>query len=65
MAEGLEKTIADNAAGPSKASGDGTSIEQHTLADQIAADKYLASKRAGRNPARSLKRAKIVPPGAV
>ena len=65
MAEELDNAIRENANGPAKASSDGTSIEQHTLADQIAADKYLASKRAGRNPVKSLRRAKIVPPGAV
>ena len=62
--DNLENAIRDNAAGPAKASGDGTSVEQHSLADQIAADKYLASKRAGRNPAGVLTRVKIVPPGS-
>jgi hypothetical protein len=65
MAEDLDSAIRDNATGPAKASGDGTSVEQHTLADQIAADKYLAGKQAGRNPARALTRVKIVPPGTV
>ena len=65
MAEDLDSAIKTNAEGPAKATSDGTSVEQHTLADQIAADKYLASKRAGRNPARALTRVKIVPPGAV
>ena len=65
MAEELDNAIRENANGPAKASSDGTSIEQHTLADQIAADKYLASKRAGRNPAKALTRVKIVPPGTV
>ena len=61
----LEDTIRDNASGPAKATGDGTSMEQHPLPGQIAADKYLASKRAGKNPAKALTRVKIVPPGAV
>ena len=65
MAEELDNAIRDNAAGPAKASVDGTSMEQHTLADQIAADKYLANKQARRNPAKALTRVKIVPPGAV
>jgi hypothetical protein len=61
----LTDAIQQNAASPSKASSDGTSVEQHTLADQIAADKYLASKQAGRNPAKALTRVKIVSPGTV
>lgn len=65
MAEELDNAIRDNASGPARASGDGTSVEQHTLANQIAADKYLAAKRAGRNPAKALTRVKIVPPGTV
>lgn len=65
MAEELDKAIRDNAAGPAKAAVDGTSMEQHTLADQIAADRYLANKAARRNPAKALMRVKIIPPGAV
>lgn len=65
VAEDLDNVIRENAAGPAKASDDGTSVEQHSLADQIAADKYLLQKAAGRNPAKALTRVKIVPPGAV
>ena len=65
MAEDLTDTIAQNAQGPKQAASDGTSMEQHSLADQIAADKYLANKRAGLNPAKALIRVKIIPPGAV
>jgi hypothetical protein len=63
MAEDLENTIRDNASGPASASADGVSVEQHSLPDQIAADKYLAQKQAGRNPAKALTRVKIIPPG--
>ena len=42
----LENTILENAQGPSKVTGDAGSVEQHRLTDQIAADKYLASKAA-------------------
>ena len=65
MAEELDNAIRENAAGPAKASVDGTSMEQHTLAELIAADKHLANKTARRNPAKALMRVKIVPPGAV
>jgi hypothetical protein len=41
-------------------------VQQHSLPDQIAADKYLAGKRAAsRNPAKAFSRVKIVPPGTV
>ena len=60
----LEDTIRENAAGPAEAHGDSGGMKQHSLADQIAADKYLAGKTAvGRNPAKAFTRMKIVPPG--
>ena len=66
MAEDLEDTIEQNSAGPKQASADGVSVQQHSLPDQIAADKYLASKRAmSSNPAKAFVRVKIVPPGTV
>ncbi len=66
MAEDLEDTIEQNATGPKQASADGVSVQQHSLGDQIEADKYLASKRAAaRNPAKAFTRVKIVPPGTV
>jgi len=65
MAEEVESAILQNAQGPESAEADGVKVKQHPLPDQIAADKYLASKAAGKNPAKALTRAKIVPPGAV
>ncbi len=65
MADELDSTIRDNAAGPAKASGDAGSMEQHKLPDQIAADKYLASKKAMASRKLGLRMAQIVPPGAV
>ncbi len=43
--------IAENARGPRRVQGDSGSVEQHSLADQIAAEKFLQSKKAmqGRN----------------
>ncbi len=65
MAENLDNTIRDNAAGPKRASGDAGSVDQHSLKDQIDADKYLAGKAAAaKNPAKAFTRAKIVPPGS-
>lgn len=60
----LEDAIRDNASGPAKASVDGQSVEQHGLADQIAADRYLASKQATRKAGIGVKTNKLIPPGA-
>ena len=64
MAEQLDQTIRDNAQGPAKASGDSGSMEQHKLADQIDADRYLNSKDAAQSKTRGLRFTKLVPPGA-
>lgn len=60
----LEQVIADNAAGPAKASVDGQSVEQHALKDQIEADRYLESKRATRRRGLGIRLFKIVAGGA-
>ena len=65
MAEDLDNTIRDNAAGPKRAAGDAGSVEQHGLGDQIAADKYLESKKASRAKGLGIKLAKISPGGTV
>ena len=49
MAEDLKDAIKSNAEGPKQAGADGVSAQQHSLADQIAADKYLAGKAASRS----------------
>jgi len=64
MADELDDTIRENAQGPAKAAGDSGSMEQHKLPDQIAADKYLASKEAAKSKRRGLQFNKLVPPGA-
>ena len=65
VADDLDNTIRESASGPAKAAVDGISVEQHPLSDQIAVDKHLGAKAAGRNPAKALTRMKIVPSGAV
>ena len=64
MADDLEQSIRDNAAGPAKASSDSGSMEQHKLPDQIAADRYLCAKDAAKSKFRGLRFTKLVPPGA-
>ena len=65
MADDLDNQIGENAAGPRKAAGDSGSMEQHSLPDQIAADKYLESKKASRAKGLGIKLAKISPGGTV
>jgi hypothetical protein len=64
MADDLQDTIRQNAQGPAKVAGDAGSVEQHSLAEQIDADKYLASKEAAKSKRRGLRFNKLVPPGA-
>jgi hypothetical protein len=64
MPEDLKEAIRESAKAPAKASGDAGSVEQHKLTDQIAADKYLASKDAVSQGRRGLRFNKLVPPGA-
>ena len=63
VTEEADNQIRENASGPRRASGDSGSIEQHALADQIAADRYLASKQAARSKGLGIRLAKLVPPG--
>jgi len=64
MADQLDNTIRENAAGPKRAAGDSGSVEQHSLRDQIEADRYLASKEAAKSKGLGIRVRKLVPPGA-
>lgn len=64
MPDELEQAIRDNAQGPAKAAGDSGSVEQHSLTEQIEADRYLASKEAAKKGL-GIRMTKVVPPGAV
>jgi len=59
----LEDMIQQNAAGPRKASADGVVVEQHSLKDQIEADRYLESKKAARAKGLGIKLIRISPGG--
>ena len=65
MSEDLDNTIRENASGPKRAKGDAGEMEQHSLKDQIAADKHLASKTATAGKGLGIKLAKISPGGTV
>ncbi len=47
--ESLTRAIEENAASAQSVSSAAGSVSAHSLADQIAADKYLASKKAARH----------------
>ena len=64
MSDELTDAIRENAQSPAKASGDAGSVEQHKLAEQIEADRYLASKEAAKSKSRGLRFNKLIPPGA-
>ena len=61
----MTETIVKNAVGPKSAEVDGQRVEQHSLKDQIAADKYLASKDAMKRRGSGLKFSKMTHSGAV
>ena len=63
--EKITETIVKNAVGPKSAEVDGQRVEQHSLKEQIAADKYLASKNAVKRRGSGLKFSKMTHPGAV
>ena len=59
----LEQVLRENAAGPKKVSGDAGSVERHSIADLIEADKYLASKEAAKSHGLGIKLSRIEPDG--
>ena len=60
----IEDAIKQNASGPKSAEVDGQKVEQHSLPDQIAADEYLASKKAVKSRTSGLKFSKLCHSGA-
>ena len=61
----IDESIEANATAPKKVSGDSGSVEQHGLPDQIAAEKFLQSKKATRTKGLGIRLQKISPGGAV
>jgi len=60
----LQTEIIDNADGPKAATGDSGSINQHSLREQIAADRYIQSFKATRNKRQGLRMVRFEPGGA-
>lgn len=65
MGEEIRDAIRQDAQDPLEVESDGTIVTQRDLVDQIAADKYLASKDATRKTGLGIKRTKMMAPGAV
>jgi hypothetical protein len=63
VSDELKDAIEQNAAGPKRAKGDSSEMEQHPLPDQIAADRYLSSKEAAKKKGLGIAMKKLVPPG--
>ena len=61
--EPLEAAILENAKGPKKVQSDAGSVEQHSLQDLIAAEKFLQSKKAAKSS--PLRLIKLSPDGTV
>lgn len=63
-AAALADAILENAKSPKRVQGDAGSVEQHSLQDLIAADKFLQSKKAAQNGL-GVRLHKLSPDGAV
>ena len=67
MAEQIDSNkIAENASAPQSVTIDGQTVSQHSITDQIKADRYRRTVAAAKcNPAALINRVRIVPPGTV
>ena len=63
MPDDLTNAIKQNATAPAEASVDGQSVKQHSLRDQIAADRYVSSRSAAKKRL-GIRMTRVVPPGA-
>ena len=59
-----DKKLRENMNSPKSAEVDGQRVEQHSLKDQIEADRYLASKKAVKSRTSGLKFTKMSHSGA-
>ena len=65
MSDTIQEAIEANAAGPKRVSEESTTVEQHSIADQIAADNHIDAKTAATKPHGGMRFSKFVPPGTV
>jgi hypothetical protein len=62
-ADDIADAISENAQGPASASNGPESMQQHKLPDQIAAQKFAASRGVSADPFTAVRRIKMEPPG--
>jgi len=65
MADEVKDALQKNARGPRSVRGDQGEVQQHSIPDQIEADRYLAARQKRRRPYRALRFAKISHGGSV
>ena len=61
----IQNAITENAQGPKKVTGDAGSVEQHSLKDQIEAEKFTQAQKAAAQPGLGIKLLKIQPGGTI
>jgi hypothetical protein len=59
----INDAIAENATGPKSVTVDGNNVNQHSIAEQIAARNDVASQSSASKGHRGLRFTKLVPPG--
>lgn len=64
MPDAVKTALETNAQGPAQVEQDGTRVSQHSLKDQIEADRYLDGKAAASRKSTGLRFFKLVPPGS-
>ena len=64
MSDEVSDALKQAAQQPKRVRTDAGEVEAHDLREQIAADKYLASKAAMSSAGRGLRFNKLIPPGA-
>ncbi len=65
MSNTVSDKIQESATGPKRVKGDSGEVEQHSLADQIAADKHLGAKAAVSGRKLGIRFGRLIPPGTV
>ena len=64
MPDDFDQQLRENITSPKRARGDSGEMEQHSLSDQIAADRYLNSRKAAGGKGLGVKVSRFSPPGA-
>ena len=59
----ITTAIAENATGPKSVSVDGSNVQQHSIAEQIAARNDVASQSSASKAHRGIRFTRLVPPG--